>query len=166
MKESELEDVRHCIQDKGHYFGFSTGKPCQCGFWSELSQAELSYPTNRLWRNKFGYWFEQGEFCLEAQERKNKAMLQADPVNHPSHYIDGKIEVIEFIEDKKLCFHLGNAVKYISRAGKKDPAKFKEDLLKAKWYLERKLELLKEEPKRPNDMDKNYGPIGDDINAV
>lgn len=42
-----------------------------------------------------------------------------DSVNHPSHYNDGKIEVIDFIEDKGLGFCLGNAVKYISRAGKK-----------------------------------------------
>ena len=38
-----------------------------------------------------------------------------DPVNHPSHYTDGSIEVIDFIEDKNLPFHLGNAVKYINR---------------------------------------------------
>ena len=57
-----------------------------------------------------------------------------DPVNHPSHYTDGKIEVIDFIEDKNLGFHLGNAVKYISRAGKKDPNKEIEDLEKAIWY--------------------------------
>ena len=46
-----------------------------------------------------------------------------DPVNHPAHYTDGKIEVIDFIEDKGFGFNLGNAVKYISRAGKKDPSK-------------------------------------------
>lgn len=66
-----------------------------------------------------------------------------DPVNHPSHYIDGKIEVIDFIEDKKLGFHLGNAVKYISRAGKKDPAKTVEDLEKAIWYIKRYIEEYK-----------------------
>lgn len=69
----------------------------------------------------------------------------SDPVNHPAHYTDGKIEVIDFIEDKALGFHLGNAVKYISRAGKKDPAKTIEDLEKAKWYLERKIYNLKAE---------------------
>lgn len=42
-----------------------------------------------------------------------------DPVDRPAHYTDGKIEVIDFIEDKKLGFSLGNAVKYIARAGKK-----------------------------------------------
>jgi len=69
---------------------------------------------------------------------------QNDPVNHPSHYTDGKIEVIDFIEDKKLGFHLGNAVKYIARAGKKDPAKTVEDLEKAIWYIKRYIEDYKE----------------------
>lgn len=64
---------------------------------------------------------------------------QKDPVNNPAHYTDGKIEVIDFIEDKKLGFCLGNAIKYISRAGKKDPNKRIEDLQKAKWYLEREI---------------------------
>lgn len=66
-----------------------------------------------------------------------------DNVNHPSHYTDGKIEVIDFIEDKGLGFHLGNAVKYIARAGKKDPAKDVEDLEKAGWYLRREIERRK-----------------------
>ena len=65
-----------------------------------------------------------------------------DPVNHPSHYADGRIEVIDYIEDKNLGFHLGNAVKYISRAGKKDKAKTAEDIRKAIWYLERYLKSL------------------------
>jgi len=67
-----------------------------------------------------------------------------DNVNHPPHYSDGKIEVIDFIEDKKLGFHLGNAVKYIARAGKKDPEKTVEDLEKAKWYLIRHIQKLKD----------------------
>lgn len=65
-----------------------------------------------------------------------------DLVNHPSHYTDGGIETIDFIEAKKLPYHLGNAVKYISRAGKKDPAKTKEDLEKAVWYINRYISLL------------------------
>ena len=67
-----------------------------------------------------------------------------DPVNRPSHYIDGKIEVIDFIEDKKLGFCLGNAIKYIARAGKKDPTKEREDIKKAIWYLNRYLKELEE----------------------
>ena len=67
---------------------------------------------------------------------------QPDSVNHPNHYNSGRIEVIDFIEDKGLGFHLGNAVKYISRAGRKDPARTVEDLRKAAWYLNRQIERL------------------------
>ena len=68
--------------------------------------------------------------------------MDHDNVNHPSHYTNGNIEVIDFIEDKNLPYHLGNAEKYISRAGKKDPEKTAEDLQKAVWYLNRYIELL------------------------
>ena len=66
----------------------------------------------------------------------------SDSVNHPSHYTDGKIEVIEYIEDKGFNYHLGNAIKYISRAGKKDKSKTAEDLRKAVWYIERYISIL------------------------
>ena len=65
-----------------------------------------------------------------------------DNVNHPSHYTSGKIEVIDFIEDKELGFHLGNAVKYISRAGRKNRDKIVEDLQKAVWYINREIGRL------------------------
>lgn len=68
-----------------------------------------------------------------------------DAVNHPSHYTDGNIEVIDFIEDKHLGFHLGNVVKYVARAGKKDNCKTIQDLQKAEWYLKRKIELLQKQ---------------------
>lgn len=70
--------------------------------------------------------------------------MDNEQVNHPSHYTDGKIEVIDFIEDKELGFHLGNSIKYISRAGKKDPNKEIEDLDKALWYLQRRIQNLKD----------------------
>lgn len=58
-----------------------------------------------------------------------------DVVNHPSHYTRGKIEVIDFIEDQQLPYHLGNVIKYIARAGYKGDKL--EDLKKARWYLDR-----------------------------
>lgn len=64
-------------------------------------------------------------------------------VNSPSHYNQGKIEVIEVIEDWCLNFNKGNAVKYIARAGKKDHLCEIEDLEKAVWYLEREIAMLK-----------------------
>lgn len=70
---------------------------------------------------------------------------ESNNVNHPSHYTDGKIEVIDYIEDKKFGYCLGNAIKYISRAGKKNKDKEIEDLQKAIWYIERRIKELKEE---------------------
>ena len=69
-----------------------------------------------------------------------------DPVNHPSHYTSGKIEVIDFIEDKHLGFCLGNAVKYISRCQLKYGGKKRiEDLEKAIFYLNRQVKEWEEE---------------------
>ena len=65
-----------------------------------------------------------------------------DPINHPAHYTTGKIEVIDFIDDKELTYCLGNAVKYIARAGKKDPNKTIEDLKKAAWYINHEIERM------------------------
>lgn len=61
--------------------------------------------------------------------------LKEDVINHPSHYTRGKIEVIDFIEDQQLPYHLGNVIKYIARAGHKGDKL--EDLKKARWYLDR-----------------------------
>jgi hypothetical protein len=63
--------------------------------------------------------------------------IKPDPVNHPAHYTTGGIETIDFIEAKNLNYNLGNAVKYITRAGLKGNRI--EDLQKAKWYLEREI---------------------------
>jgi Protein of unknwon function (DUF3310) len=65
-----------------------------------------------------------------------------DPVNHPEHYGDKAdlYEAIKVVEAWALDFHLGNVVKYISRAGKKGDAL--EDLKKARWYLDRKIANL------------------------
>lgn len=71
-----------------------------------------------------------------------------DLVNHPTWYNTGNIEVIHFIEDQQLNFHLGNAVKYICRAGKKhiDGKSVNQskiiDLEKAVWYVQRYIQSL------------------------
>lgn len=83
----------------------------------------------------------------------------SDAVNHPAHY-QGKIETIEYIEDKGLNYHLGNAVKYISRAGRKGGMeKYVEDLQKARWYIDRAIELQTQNPRRPNDMNERLEPF-------
>lgn len=60
-----------------------------------------------------------------------------DMVNHPPHYKVGGIETIDFIEAKGLNYHLGNVVKYVTRADHKGERL--ENLQKAKWYLEREI---------------------------
>ena len=64
----------------------------------------------------------------------------SDSVNHPAHYTFGRYEVIDVIEDWKLNFHTGNAVKYIARSGRKGDAI--EDLKKARWYIDREIARL------------------------
>lgn len=90
-----------------------------------------------------------------------------DSVNHPAHYTDGKIEVIDFIEDKKLGFHLGNTVKYICRAGKKDPEKTIEDLQKAEWYLHREIQRLSaQKTARAAELQKTGVTFRDDLRRL
>ena len=65
------------------------------------------------------------------------ATHHTDMVNHPPHYKMGGIETIDFIEAKQFGYNLGNVVKYISRADHK--GSHYEDLLKARWYLNREI---------------------------
>jgi hypothetical protein len=70
-------------------------------------------------------------------------------VNHPPHYhAESGREVIEIIEAWGLNFSRGNALKYLARAGRKDPAREIEDLLKAQWYIEREIARLRGEEAR------------------
>lgn len=67
----------------------------------------------------------------------------SDPVDHPDHYggADNPYEAIKVIDAWGLGFSLGNAVKYIARAGKKT-ASSAEDLAKARWYIDHELSRL------------------------
>src|SRR5690606_14152206 len=69
--------------------------------------------------------------------------VENDPVNHPGHYNRGKIEVIDFITDQGFNYARGNAVKYISRAGYKNPDTEIEDLEKARFYIDYEIKRLK-----------------------
>lgn len=80
-----------------------------------------------------------------ADKSPNRIISQCDDINHPSHYTQGDIEVIDYIEDKKLGYRLGNVVKYVSRAGHKDDAI--KDLKKARWYLNREIAKREEHDK-------------------
>lgn len=86
-----------------------------------------------------------GLTSTDYRERQNGV---DDAVHHPSHYANGRFEVIDIIEDQLGAdglrgFCLGNTLKYICRAGKKDPAKTIEDLEKAEWYLHHYIQRAK-----------------------
>lgn len=67
----------------------------------------------------------------------------ADLVNDPPHYrLKSGVECLDVIEELKLNFRLGNALKYLWRAGRKDPAKVIEDLRKCVFYLNREIAAL------------------------
>lgn len=83
--------------------------------------------------------------CLNNFYKEQDKLINTSNIDNPDHY-GGKFnryETIKVIEAWKLNFNLGNTVKYISRAGKKDIGKLLEDLEKAKWYLEREINNLK-----------------------
>ena len=61
--------------------------------------------------------------------------MDSTAINHPPHYTFSEIEPIDVIEAWKLGFHLGNVIKYVSRAAHKGDEI--EDLKKAQWYLDR-----------------------------
>ncbi len=70
-------------------------------------------------------------------------LMYNDPVNHPSHYTSYKgIEVIQLTE--QMNFNRGNAVKYIARAGLKSAETEIQDLEKARFYIDREINRLKE----------------------
>ena len=116
MSEDKLKGCINCKYYKNNY---------RCERLSITNIEELYEPCQ--------YWEE----CVD--EVKEETVKENDPVNHPKHYTDGRIEVIEYIEDKNLGFCLGNAIKYISRAGKKEKDKEIQDLRKAMWYIERRI---------------------------
>ena len=114
--------------------------------WKELLDSNLVKVINDIGDIMYvGKWrFELVDKLsepLEAKQEVIKELFEPDPVNHPSHYTQGKYEVIDVIEDWNLGFNLGNAIKYIGRAGHKDD--IVQDLEKAKWYIEREIQRLK-----------------------
>lgn len=85
-------------------------------------------------------------------------------VQHPIYYggADDPYEAIKVIEAWNLGFHLGNTVKYISRAGKKDDNSATQDLKKALFYLNREIELLE---KQDQVIDVSDAMVTDTVSA-
>jgi len=83
---------------------------------------------------------------LNTLKKSGVMKMKNEMVNHPNHYggADNPYEVIKVCEVWGLDYdaYLFNVVKYVARAGKKDPAKELEDLKKAAFYLDRKIKKL------------------------
>ncbi|EID36493.1 DUF3310 domain-containing protein [Streptomyces sp. NPDC006184] len=100
--------------------------------------ADVKAIDGKTWTIDDNYDF----YSLPDENEENKKTLY-DKINHPSHYTYGEIEIMDFIEQvtkdykPELAFAIGNAIKYISRANRKNG---KEDLDKARWYLNRAFE--------------------------
>lgn len=92
-----------------------------------------------------------------------KDLNMDEVVNNPKHYTTGNIEVIDYIEDQNLGYCLGNAVKYISRAGKKDPSKEIEDLYKAAWYVNRRIKELEIQKMEEESRKDGVNPLPGDV---
>lgn len=92
------------------------------------------------------------------------AKTLSNAVDHPDYYggADDTYETIKVIEAWNLGFHLGNTVKYISRAGKKDGNSATQDLKKALFYLNREIELLE---KQDQVIDVSDAMVDDTVSA-
>lgn len=88
--------------------------------------------------------FDKSKYCYEIENGSIVIVEKSDNVSHPTHYTKGwsnGAEVIDLTEHLTFC--AGNVVKYVCRAGRKDPDKYIEDLEKARWYLDREIARAK-----------------------
>lgn len=116
----ESTKVRDCNTCAHHVQGVRVDDtPPIC--WDCLNQMRMTNTDLPYWKEK---------------DMSEEPITTPNVISNPPHYTMGRnIEPIEVIEDWELGFHLGCALKYISRAGRKDD--YKQDLKKAVWYLER-----------------------------
>jgi hypothetical protein len=98
--------------------------------------------TRRVQDGQYVYTWVRDELIASGEVLVDAHTENVDNVNQPPHYKVGGIETIDFIEAKGLDYCLGNVVKYVSRANHKGNRR--EDLEKAKWYLNRAISQIKE----------------------
>ena len=116
-------------------------RPVPPGTWVEIRYRSGETETDGATMFGWGHYSTPDNACWDiVAYRVVSDPAKPDMVNSPPHYTDGGIETIDYIEAKLgpdgfKAYCVGNAMKYISRAGKKGSAK--EDLSKAIWYLRR-----------------------------
>ncbi|MGO4038121.1 DUF3310 domain-containing protein [Staphylococcus pseudintermedius] len=138
MQEVNGVEITVLIKSVYRLTGAKTGSNLAIDKWF----ADVEAIDGRTWTIDDSY-----DFYSLANENEEPQKTLDDKVNHPSHYTYGDIEVVDFIEQvtkdykPELAFAIGNAIKYISRANRKNG---KEDLDKARWYLNRAFEKWEE----------------------
>lgn len=100
------------------------------------------FRANPNYHLDYSVWVKNDDRYMTVAEFRSRYFKTAnDPVNHPSHYKATRgPEVIEMV--RHMNFNRGNAVKYIARAGFKNPDTEIEDLQKAIWYLNDEIKRL------------------------
>ena len=115
----------------------------------------IAYPVGQPYaiygKSEYEYEVEDNTIVIKERDDRFKSntlgrgrTASSDSVSHPSHYADGwsnGAEVIDLTEHLSFC--AGNVVKYVCRAGRKDPDKYVEDLEKARWYIDREIKRVK-----------------------
>jgi hypothetical protein len=105
----------------------------------------LAKPKARM-LSRDDYMLSKDDYVTASVITSNESVVaKLDKVNHPAHYKTGGMETIEFIEAKGFGYNLGNVIKYLSRADHKGNRE--EDLLKARWYLNREIAKFEKLPK-------------------
>ena len=112
----------------------------------ELNEGRADEPRVMFEDDEEGPWDAWGEYAVELVRAANVAegatKVATDAIN-PAHYqgFSNGAQVVDITEH--LSFSAGNAIKYLARAGKKDPAKHVEDLEKAAWFVQREIQRVK-----------------------
>lgn len=99
------------------------------------------FPFDQLDGHRIPLTPELRRAALRAEMAELEA-AQPDAINHPPHYTShpSGVECIDIVEP--MPFNVGNAIKYLWRAGLKDPANPITDLKKAVWYVQREIKRL------------------------
>jgi hypothetical protein len=141
---SNNEDCLYCMTTDGSY---ATIPYQQLGYYKDISKSQYLAIESLIEEMRLRLERVAPESVQQQQHMVTQPTPQEESAIEPSHYggKDNTYEAIKVIEAWRLDFYLGNVAKYISRAGKKDKSKELEDLLKAQWYLNKKIELWQEE---------------------
>lgn len=114
------------------------------GVWSNVERPIPHFGTDVPYSNKLSNSPKEQKVSVSSPAGAVVGKGEPDPVNHPSHYggADDPFEAIKVIRAWGAGFAVGNALKYLARAGKKDPSRHIEDLRKAIFYLEDEVRAL------------------------